>query len=69
MKITIEPSDPGCFLGVHAPQVTIDTRSDGETIEQFMEAMKSAAVAYGYSEETFIERIIQWGGELQQAQR
>lgn len=69
MKITVEPSDPAPLFPAHAPKVTIDTGSDGEGIVEFMEAMKSAAVAYGYSEETFIERIIQWGGELEQAHR
>ena len=60
MKITIEPSDPHGPMGQGYPRISVDTLIDGETIDQVFNAVRSAILAYGFSEESFNAEVSQY---------
>lgn len=54
-------------MGRGYPKIVVDTLREGETIEELFEALRSAAIAYGYSEQTFDTYLMHRGMDLTEA--
>ena len=57
MKITITASDPTSFMGRGRNTVTVDTLHDDDSIEEAIEAVRSALLAAGWMPEKLIEEL------------